>query len=178
MSYSHERLIKLAHGSYIYLISGQVQQECLDIISVDQTIFRADPASLRDVTPRILKRIVALPRLPVSEEGLFLFLIKWKEYHRLDNDHPEMVKILDLIRFPCMRGQFLADVVQPTGLVKMDALADYPCSPREVQGHFIHFIRDGTYILVADCISKLWVSSVCSSSVLGQTLPMDDFETL
>jgi len=111
---------------------GQVQQECLDIISVDQTIFRADPASLRDVTPRILKRIVALPRLPVSEEGLFLFLIKWKEYHRLDNDHPEMVKILDLIRFPCMRGQFLADVVQPTGLVKMDALADYPCSPREV----------------------------------------------
>ena len=104
----------------------------MDIISVDQTIFRASSASLRDVTPRILKRIVALPKLPVSEEGIFLFLIKWKEYHRLDKDDPEMAKILELIRFPCMRGQFLADVVQPTSLAKMDALADYPCTPREV----------------------------------------------
>lgn len=111
---------------------GQVQQECLDIISVDQTIFHADSASLRDITPRILKRIVALPKLPVSEEGLFLFLIKWKEYHHIDKDDSQLTNILELVRFPCMRGQFLADVVQPTGLVKMDALADYPCTPREV----------------------------------------------
>ena len=113
---------------------GHVQQECLDIISVDQTIFRGEASSLRDATPRILKRIVALPKLPVSEEGLFLFLIKWKEYHRLDKDDPDLIKILKLVRFPCMRGQFLADVVQPTGLVMMDTLAEYPCTPREVSG--------------------------------------------
>ena len=111
-----------------------MQQECLDIISVDQTIFRGEASSLRDATPRILKRIVALPKLPVSEEGLFLFLIKWKEYHRLDKDDPDLIKILKLVRFPCMRGQFLADVVQPTGLVMMDTLAEYPCTPREVSG--------------------------------------------
>ena len=99
---------------------------------MDQTIFRGSLSSLRDVTPRILKRIAALPKLPVSEEGFFLFLIKWKEYHRLDNDAPEMTKLLELVRFPCMRGQFLADVVQPTGLVKMFALADYPSTLREV----------------------------------------------
>ena len=109
-----------------------MQQECLDIISVDQTIFRGEPASLRDATPRILKRIVALSKLPVSEEGLFLFIIKWKEYHQLEKDDADLMEILKLVRFPCMRGQFLADVVQPTGLVPMDALADYPCTPREV----------------------------------------------
>ena len=112
--------------------SGQVQKDCLDIISVDHTMFRGDVAALRDTTPRILRRVVALPKLPISEEGLFLFLIKWKEFHRLDKDNPELAQILRLVRFPCMRGQFLADVVQPTGLVRMDALAEYPCTPREV----------------------------------------------
>ena len=95
-------------------------------------MFRGASASLRDATPRILNRVVALSKLPVSEEGLFLFLIKWKEYHRLEKDDPDLIHILNLVRFPCMRGQFLADVVQPTGLVRMDALAEYPCSPREV----------------------------------------------
>ena len=80
--------------------SGQVQKDCLDIISVDHTMFRGDVAALRDTTPRILRRVVALPKLPISEEGLFLFLIKWKEFHRLDKDNPELAQILRLVRFP------------------------------------------------------------------------------
>jgi len=111
---------------------GQIQQECLDIIMVDQTVFRGDHASFRDLTPRIMLRIVALPKLPVSEEALFLFLIKWMEYHQYDHDETEIAEILKLVRFPTMRGQFLADTVQPTGVVRMNALADFPCTPREV----------------------------------------------
>ena len=73
-------------------------EECLDIVSVNRNLF--DPSNLdetfRDVTLQQLERILASPRLPVTEEHLFNFVVGWMK--RQNNAGPRFEKMFKLIR--------------------------------------------------------------------------------